>query len=280
MKHTLLPKSTLVILSILMTIGIIIPIIFTKPKQEKTTSQAIVPQLLTKINLQQAVHEPSLALSDYPHLIKQEEEMLWQELANSGITAEEYAKTCNAYKDEYDAIVEMLKKRDAIETPLSETTITFIHKIMHECDIDPTTITIVPTNSASTAAAADTALFVNESSLQQHALDVKKFAIAHECTHIKNKDHSTRYYIKRACLDKQQDITSWQHPYNKMRHLHEMRADITPCLKGLDYAQGCKQFYAQHMQAIGDYESADQPKSSLRLATATKIVAIMQNISV
>ena len=61
-----------------------------------------------------------------------------------------------------------------------------------------------------------------------------------------------------------------------MRHLHEMRADIMPCLKNREYAQGCVQFYSMHIQAQGDYESADQPKSSLRLATATSILNMLQ----
>lgn len=155
--------------------------------------------------------------------------------------------------------------------------VAFIHEILLEFGIDPTTITLISTDLASAAAATDAVLFVNESSIANYTAKVKRFAIGHECTHIKNKDHSTRFYIKKACLDKQENIGDWQHPYNKMRHLHEMRADITPSLKNLDYAQGCVDFYAKHLQIVGDYESADQPKSSLRLATATKIVTLLQN---
>ena len=266
-----------IIIGILGIVGIIIPLIFATQKQEKALSEAIVPHLLTKLNLQEAAHEPSLVLSDYPHLIKQQEEMLWQELAQHGITQEEYAQACATYQQTYDADIEIMKKRYSSSTPLSAQMVAFIHEIVREFGIDPTTITLISTNLASAAAATDTVLFVNESSVAHYTAKVKRFAIGHECTHIKNKDHSTRFYIKKACLDKGENISDWQHPYNKMRHLHEMRADITPSLKNLDYAQGCVEFYAKHMQIVGDYESADQPKSSLRLATATKIVTMLQN---
>lgn len=105
-----------IIISILTIVGIIIPLIFATQKQEKALSEAIVPHLLTKINLQEAVHEPSLVLSDYPYLIKQQEEMLWQELAQHGVTQEEYAQACTTYQQTYDADIEIIKKIQFVNT--------------------------------------------------------------------------------------------------------------------------------------------------------------------
>lgn len=267
-----------IILSAVAFLGIIIPFILATTQEYHTIEKAITPQLLTKISLEQAAHDATIKLTDYPDLIKQEEKELWQELEEIGISQDDFERSKQEHAQDYEESVKRMKKRYASEVPLSAEMISLINETLKQFTIDPTSITIISSTLANAGASTDKALFINESLLKNYNQTTQQFALAHECTHMNNKDHSTRYHLKQLCTEKNHDTTSWQHPYNKMQHLHEMRADIMPCLKSNDYAQGCEQFYAMHMHAQGDYESADQPKSSLRLATATNILNMYKTV--
>lgn len=192
-------KNISFVVSLLLLCGISTSVMLMHNNQTQQSSAIVIPNLITKINLQQALFEPSLELADFPHLIKQEENQLWHQLANIGINKEDYEKSCILYKDIYDASIETMRKKYTNEnTPLSPETIMLVHKIMDEFGIDKNAVEILSSNLPSMGASTDSLLWINEYILTNTTTkDSKKFAIAHECTHIKNKDHSTRFFIKK-----------------------------------------------------------------------------------
>ena len=279
MKYFKERQKKLFFLNALLSITVLM-LSFAVPYIFKTFSvqheEALFPNLLETQTFEQALQQENTTTSYYKELLKQEELAQWQALAGLGISFGEFEQCKKEHAQDYEESIESMKKQYASETPLSKEMLSLTYELLKDFNINPATITIISSTLASAGASTDRVLFVNESLLQNYDKTTQKFVIAHECTHMNNKDHSTRYYLKQVCTEKNHNISSWQHPYNKMRHLHEMRADIMPCLKNREYAQGCVQFYSMHIQAQGDYESADQPKSSLRLATATSILNMLQ----
>jgi hypothetical protein len=240
------------------------------------TSHAIEPNIVERIQFNRilASETQETILAE----LKNQEKQIWLTLEKIlEITQEEcnrlksqdwkkaYAKTEKALIKQYEHIQE-----------LSEENYKIACEVLTECGIDPTTIIITSWDHPSAAAATDGALFINEEIFIPLSDKVKRFALAHEISHMINKDYSTRFVIKKMARMKKIDSDELSHTLALLSQFTEGRADIIAVLRNQEYAQGQVEFMTAQLEKLGNVEYKEYPTNGLRLELGKKVLALHQ----
>lgn len=144
-----------------------------------------------------------------------------------------------------------------------------IQEILIDFNIDPRTITLVSYDGhGSPASTDDFTLYVDEQDLARYSPEAQRFVIAHEISHIKNKDHSCETAIRSLMNHKDQTHKQCLHSF---AHSIEFRADINAMLKSSKYAKGGIAFFHELIDRYGDEDCPTHPQSSDRLKIAQEI---------
>ncbi len=198
----------------------------------------------------------------------------WQNLEeNAGISLNKCNNYLLAIKKEYrnnrkKAQISKAKK----DRSINPQTKALIQEIFVDFGIDPRTITIVSYDGkGSPASTDDYTIYVDEQDLAKYSPEAQRFVIAHEISHIKNKDHSCETAI-RGLMDGQDHAHT--QCLNSFAHSIEFRADINAMIKDDTYAKGGIAFFHELINRYGDDDCATHPQSSKRLKIAEDIHAM------
>ncbi len=244
------------------------------PVIQISNNEVIKPNLIERLHFNQILESNSKE-TIIAELDKQENE-IWQNLEKiihinkeecnrlkSNEWAETYSKTEKSLIMQYEHV----KK-------LSEKNYNIACEVLSDCGINPETITITSWDHPSAAAATDNALFINEDIFSPLSLSIKKFALAHEITHMIKKDYSTKYIIEKIKITNKIDSDELTHTLALLTQFTEARADIIATLRNSEYAQGQVQFMINQLETLGNPEYKEYPTNSLRLEIGKKILAL------
>lgn len=107
---------------------------------------------------------------------------------------------------------------------------------------------------------------------------VAKAIIGHEMMHYKFDDCFFLAVIQEYMKKKGESVNKCgsQHPYYKLRRFQEMRADIIPALKDLEYAKASVECLEIMMNKSGDCGGMSHPKTTDRLKEIQKIYGALE----
>lgn len=234
-------------------------------------------------------HRVTKHVYDYfQQLLLDEEQAAWQLIEkNTGITKKRCLKElCKEYKKYQKNLRKNWQKKRLQHPPLQQTTITLVHTILRDFDIDPATIQIVPLGGlgGAPAAADDGTIFVDEVELSRYSQDAQKFCIAHEIAHLKAHDHSTIRCLcflttvdekpAKAMKKKKAAIKA---AVNTFKRFQEIRADTNALLQGgQDYIRGAYEVMdILHSLDGGDNPGITHPKTSERKEVCDRLCSMM-----
>ncbi len=198
----------------------------------------------------------------------------WQKLEeNTGISFNKCNEYMGAIKKQYRDSRKKANIRKAKKShTLKPTTRALIQEIFIDFNIDPHAITIISYDGkGSPASTDDYSLYIDEQDLARYTPEAQRFVIAHEISHIKNKDHSCETAIRSLMDD--QDQTHKQCLHSFARSI-EFRADINAMIKGSRYAKGGIAFFQEIIDRFGDENSPTHPQPSERLKIAQEMDAM------
>lgn len=184
---------------------------------------------------------------------------------------------CQEFLDEYgheikDSIQRSIRRSSKKLAPITPETLGYIHEILNDCQISPASITITPFNGqGSPAAADDYTLYIDETDFKSYCPQTQKFLIAHEMSHLKNKDHSIESAIESLIEHKTKD---YRKAMSLFSHSTEFRADVNAMLKGIEYTRGGIKFFENLIERYGDTKNSTHPRPSDRLKIARDIEAM------
>lgn len=238
--------------------------------QELSTS-SIQPNLLEKLAIDGLQNYKTK--DDYFSFFQQEESRIWlliKETLNISLS------DCNKIKKNWHTYYlkdsKELQEINKKLPELSKETIALIHSVMKDFEIDQDDLVILPFADYCPAAVDDYTLYINEPLFNSLTQKAQKFCIAHEFQHFILKDDSTNYVLLQHCDKDKADLPA-EHPLNQISRLQELRADVRAALKGIEYAQGFKEFTQKAIEIIGEGEGSTHPKNSLRLSYAEQIIS-------
>lgn len=218
--------------------------------------------------------KPNTALQS----LGQEENELWQELAQFSITRDHFNKERERYQQEYN---KKFKPINTNTSGISSNTQNLIHDILDEFNIDKLLIKIVPyvdPAGYSPAAANDYCLFIDDQTLKNYSGKAQKFIIGHEIQHIRFQDDSTDFIMKKIYPEHKRtkkDLIV----FNKFRRFQEKRADLYAISQHPDYAHGEIEFMGSFLQKYGDTKGISHPKISDRLKLAHSVLQVHNNVA-
>lgn len=184
-------------------------------------------------------------------------------LERLGITEDILRAQLANQSKEYTADIEQMKKYHARGPQISDATRAWIYQLFKEFGIDSKAIEIVPFKDHSAAAATDHMLFINEAYLKSLSQQARRFAIAHEIQHIRNRDDSKMFVLQQLLPVVGQ--CAWEHPYNVISRFHEMRADLQAIRHNGAYVQGQEDFLTTLLNRNGEGQGITHPILSSRI---------------
>lgn len=188
---------------------------------------------------------------------------------------------CQDYAQEhYSSFHAEIQQDNAQQTellgPVSDQTTTLIHAIMDDCGIDKNLIQIVAIEGGRCPAGAnDFTFYVDEKVLASFPEAAQYFIIAHELSHIKNKDISIETALT-AMLDPKNE--SHNNCLEAFETFTEVRADILALLMSSKYAQGGITFFEEYLKRYGDHKRPSHPLPSERIKIAQDVYAMHKNL--
>lgn len=198
----------------------------------------------------------------------------WDELeTNAGVTYNDCKDFLIEFEPELKSEIAKSNRRKLKRTgTVSPDTKALIHEILIDFDIDPQTIMIIAYNgNGSPAAADDYTIYIDEHDLRTFCPDAQRFVIAHEISHMKNKDHSFESALENLIDPKNKPHRRCIHSFARS---NEFRADINAMLKDASYAKGGISFFQTLIDRYGDTQSATHPRPSERLKIAQDMHAM------
>ncbi|MGE0009266.1 MAG: hypothetical protein AB7F19_01885 [Candidatus Babeliales bacterium] len=185
--------------------------------------------------------------------------------------------TCKAFIDEYgnELKTDILRdnRRIAKKSPkISASILEIVYEILNDFGIDPRSISIISYDGqGSPAGADDYTLHIDENAFASYSPEAQRFIIAHEISHMKNRDHTFA-----SALASLLECESNSRPaaFHAFERATELRADIHAMLKHPDYAQGGISFFQALLDRNGDGRGITHPRPSERLKVAHDIQAM------
>lgn len=201
--------------------------------------------------------------------LKQEEEEIWQALAQMGITKERYEREYNQRYANY------LKSDVPFSTkPVSPETRAFVQQILQKEGINPAHIGIYQFNDFSPAAATDNFIYVCENAFNKLSHAGKEFVICHEVQHMLHKDNSNRFILEEMVGKETGQLAkegNKNHPLLRLSRFKERRADIRVALRNPNLSHAYVCFAKEYYNTIGETPGFTHPKNSVRVQLAQTI---------
>ncbi len=198
----------------------------------------------------------------------------WEQLeTKAGVTL----KDCKEYLAKYGPeIKDEIKRGNILQAqefgPISAETNALIHEILDDFNIPRDQIDIVAIKGTQSPAGANAySLYIDEQNLKTFCPEAQRFIIAHEISHIKNKDST----IETALINLL-DTENKDHNLSLATFTcsMEFRADAHAMLKSAKYAQGGIAFFNEYIKRHGDKYRDTHPLPSDRLKIAQDIYAM------
>lgn len=204
--------------------------------------------------------------------LRQEEDVLWQEImTDTGINHQEVCELKEELKEYYrgDGTSQSLNAPH-----VSSLSRDLARETMKDFDVDPNTLFL---QAGDNTLIKGTILVLNEDELLSVSPQVAKAIIGHELIHYQLDDCFIHHSLRLLLKDKGREVPKhdYDHPFYKLRRFQEMRADILPALKNLEYGQASVRCL-EIMLEKGDGGFLSHPKTSYRLTVIKEIVDALQ----
>lgn len=198
----------------------------------------------------------------------------WQQLeTNAGVTM----KDCEVYLAKYGPEIKAeITRENTLQIqelgPVSTEITALIQEILHDFNIPKNEIDIVAIKTKKSPAGANAySLYIDEQNLKTFCPEAQRFIIAHEISHIKNKDSAIETALINLLDTENKDHSQCIATFT---HSIEFRADTHAMLKNAQYAQGGIAFLKEYINRYGDKHVDTHPRPSERLKMAEDIYAM------
>lgn len=242
---------------------------FTSKKVTHIKRVQTVPEEMRKAYSEKSVHTYEQAAQAHMDVasfieadLKRQEEALWQEIeTQTGISKDEVFELKEDCKKFYYEKHETLGN---ISSKLSEKSVTLAQEAITDFNVDPKKIALEP--GRNTLLCADT-MTINEREHLSMPPIVAKAIVGHEMIHYLLDDCFVLQALQLIMKDENISLSScgYNHSYNKLRRFQELRADILPALKNMDYALASVDGLKILLRDYGDGGYVTHPKTSFRL---------------
>ena len=202
-----------------------------------------------------------------------QEQVIWQEVETyTGVPHDELVE----FKDDIKAYhLGPDKFCPTISEKLSDESVELARQAIVDFGIDADQIAF---NSGNNTLMQGGILQINQREHLSVSPMVAKAIIGHEMMHYKLDDCFFLAGLQGLMKEKGETVSKCgsKHPYYKLRRFQEMRADIIPALKDLDYAKASVECLEIMLNKSGDCGGISHPKTTNRLKEIQKIYGALQ----
>ncbi len=240
-------------------------------------NSTIQPNLVDRFNFSDFVDCTSP--KEYLTIVDKKDKSIWHAIESAlGITQEQFIamKNEDAWQEKYNAVMNDMASHYAQAKEISKENYQLATEILSLCGLDNKNIKIIAWDGPAPAASTDTLLLINQELFEPLSLEIKKFIIAHESSHIINKDHSTSCMLEDFNELQKDNSKTLSKVMNECSHFCEVRADIFATSHGIEFAQGHVLFAEHELKLLGNIVHPHYPSNGERLEIGQKLLAMIK----